>query len=188
MREILVAASKQVGMAEARATRGDTATPVGPNPLRLGRADPGGPRHPMSDATPAPDARRRGRERRAEMVRHRASLGRGGLSARRRTRAPRSKPLLRRAGQRAREEGHAAGRADGGPGPGCAGEVDEVPVVSHPTAGSLDEAFEIALVIRRRSTTACTSRSPSGFRAVTADRKLYNATRGCPCPPGSLGR
>ena len=34
--------------------RGDTATPVGPNPLRLGRADPGGPRHPMSDATPAP--------------------------------------------------------------------------------------------------------------------------------------
>ena len=29
------------------------------------------------------------------------------------------------------------------------GAVDEVPVVSHPTAGSLDEAFEIALVIRR---------------------------------------
>ena len=54
LREILVAASKQVSMAEARTRAGDTATPVGPNPLRLGRADPGGPRHPMSDATPAP--------------------------------------------------------------------------------------------------------------------------------------
>ena len=29
------------------------------------------------------------------------------------------------------------------------GAVDEVPVVSHPTAGLLDEAFEIALVTRR---------------------------------------
>src|SRR5271166_1311223 len=55
------------------------------------------------------------------MVRHRGSLERGGPSAQRRVRAPRSKPLLRRVGQRALEEGHAAGRADGRPGPGCAG-------------------------------------------------------------------
>ena len=42
LREILVAASKQVSMVEARArARGDTATPVGPNPLRLGRKKSG---------------------------------------------------------------------------------------------------------------------------------------------------
>ena len=80
------------------------------------------------------------------------------------------------------EEGHAVGRADGRPGPGCAGAVDEVPVVSHPTAGLLDEAFEIALVTRRTvyDCLYIALAERLGCVAVTADRKLYNATRGGP--------
>ena len=62
------------------------------------------------------------------------------------------------------------------------GAVDEVPVVSHPTAGLLDEAFEIALVTRRTvyDCLYIALAERLGCVAVTADRKLYNATRDGP--------
>ena len=61
------------------------------------------------------------------------------------------------------------------------GAVDEVPVVSHPTAGLLDEAFEIALVTRRTvyDCLYIALAERLGCVVVTADRKHYNATRGC---------
>src|SRR5208337_2994375 len=129
--------------------RGDPATPVGPNPLRLGRADPGGPRHPMSDATPAPTpvvvdasvglkwyvtelhsgeaARLLG----AEFEPHVPSHFYVELAS-----ALWKKVMLR--GELTEDQAR-----------DVRGAVDEVPVVSHSTAGLLDEAFEIALVTRR---------------------------------------
>ena len=69
------------------------------------------------------------------------------------------------------------------------GAVDEVPVVSHPTAGLLDEAVEIALVTRRTvyDCLYIALAERLGCVAVTADRKLYNATRGGPYAPGFTG-
>ena len=63
--------------------------------------------------------------------------------------------------------------------------VDEVPVVSHPTAGLLDEAFEIVLVTRRTvyDCLYIALAERLGCVVVTADRKLYNATRGGPYAP-----
>ena len=65
------------------------------------------------------------------------------------------------------------------------GAADEVPVVSHPTAGLLDEAFEIALVTRRTvyDCLYIALAERLGCVEVTADRKLYNATRGGPYAP-----
>jgi predicted nucleic acid-binding protein len=60
--------------------------------------------------------------------------------------------------------------------------VDAVPVVSHPTAALLDEAFEIALVTRRTvyDCLYVALAERLGCLVVTADEKLYNATRGGP--------
>src|SRR5271165_6229823 len=65
------------------------------------------------------------------------------------------------------------------------GALDEVPVVSHPTAGLIDEAFEIALVTRRTvyDCLYIALGERLGCVVVTADRKLYNATRGGPYAP-----
>ncbi len=63
--------------------------------------------------------------------------------------------------------------------------VDEAPVVSHPTVGLLDEAFEIALVTRRTvyDCLYIALAERLGCVLVTADQKLYNATRGGPYAP-----
>lgn len=60
--------------------------------------------------------------------------------------------------------------------------LDEVPALSHPTAGLLDEAFEIALATRRTiyDCLYIALAERLGCVAVTADAKLYNATRDGP--------
>jgi predicted nucleic acid-binding protein len=60
--------------------------------------------------------------------------------------------------------------------------LDEVPVVSHPTSGLLDEAFEVALATRRTvyDCLYVALAERLGCVAVTADERLYNATLGGP--------
>lgn len=56
--------------------------------------------------------------------------------------------------------------------------------MSHPTAGLLHEAFEIALVTRRTVYDCLYIALAERLGCVvTADRKLYNATRGGPYAP-----
>ncbi len=70
------------------------------------------------------------------------------------------------------------------------GAVDEVPVVSHPTAGLLDEAFEIALVTRR-TVYDCLyiALRAAGLRGSDRRPEALQRDTGRPVrPPGSLGR
>ncbi len=61
-------------------------------------------------------------------------------------------------------------------------DLGAVPVVSYPTAGLLDEALEVALATRRTvyDSLYLALAERLGCVAVTADQKLYNATRGGP--------
>jgi len=71
------------------------------------------------------------------------------------------------------------------------GAVDEVPVVSHPTAGLLDEAFEIALVTRRTVYDCLYIALAERLACVGRDRRpeALQRDKGRPVrPPGSLGR
>ena len=71
------------------------------------------------------------------------------------------------------------------------GAVDEVPVVSHPTAGLLDEAFEIALVTRRTvyDCLYIALAERLGCVVVTRRPEALQRDTGRPVrPPGSLGR
>jgi predicted nucleic acid-binding protein len=61
-------------------------------------------------------------------------------------------------------------------------DIDRVAAVVHPTANLLNEAFEIALETRRTvyDCLYVALAERLGCAVVTADEKLYNATRGGP--------